>query len=395
MRTAVASLIVALGVAVLTGAGLLGAPSDTTPLTWQIDAVDTDGPGKYSSMKVDTVGNVHVVYVVDDGNRYPLKYAIWTASAKRWFKMTIAQSVGACALTLDSKQRPHISYTDYGSMSGSKLRYAHWDGQMWRTEALRLNSDTIAYYNSIALDLTDNPTLSFYEYRGALDTDFRIRLRTVMWDGQGWNVRTVDSEQGSGKFNAMVADSKGHLHIAYANVSAGTAGIRYAYWDNTSWHTQILEGMQENNGNAVGYSAAIALDKDDNPHITYVDETTPRVKYAVRKNGRWQIQMVDTVAHVGYPDHNSIAVDDEGHPYISYYDAGRGILKVAHLEGQRWLAETLDGNWSGFTSSIQIAGGMIWVSYADEGQGAFKVAHRPLRAPAGSSPQLQSSEPRK
>ncbi len=163
----------------LTGVGVLGAASDTTPLTWQIDAVDTDGPGKFSSMKVDTAGNVHVAYVIDDDNRFPLKYAIWTASAKRWFTMTIAQSVGACSLTLDSKQHPHISYTDYGSMSGSKLRYAHWDGQMWRFEALRLNSDTIAYYNSIALDLKDNPTLSFYEYRGALDTDFRIRLRTV------------------------------------------------------------------------------------------------------------------------------------------------------------------------------------------------------------------------
>src|SRR6266478_2910373 len=42
---------------------------------WQVETVDTSGPGNFTSLKVDKNGNVHVTYVIDDGNVYPLKYA--------------------------------------------------------------------------------------------------------------------------------------------------------------------------------------------------------------------------------------------------------------------------------------------------------------------------------
>ncbi len=102
-------------------------------------------------------------------------------------------------------------------------------------------------------------------------------------------------------------------------------------------------------------SVAIVLDKNDNPHITYMDVKNRVVKYATRRDGKWQIQAVDSVAQVGYPDRNGIAVDEEGHPYISYYDAGLGVLKLAHLNGQKWVTEVVDENFAGFTSSLQIA----------------------------------------
>jgi hypothetical protein len=351
---------------------------------WQVETIDQSGVGKFSSMKIDKEGNLHVVYVIDDSERDPVKYGFWDHQLKRWFLMDIARGGSVCSLTLDSKQHPHISYVDAGSQPGAKLHYGHWDGTTWKIQAVPLNAEIIAYYNSIALDAQDRPSISFYEYTGPKGSDFRVRMRVVKWNGKYWEVATVDGDNQSGKFNALAIDAQGHTHLAYANVNGMTAGMRYAFWDGTSWKPEILEGLPSLRA-YVGYSACIALDKDGDPHVSYSHYDAPfYVKYAVRKGGHWQIQVVDKLSGVGYPDRNSIFLDDAGQPYITYFDARQGTLKLAHRVGQKWVAETVDSNGVGFTSSVQIDRGVIWISYADEGQNGFKVAHRPL-APGNST----------
>jgi hypothetical protein len=355
---------------------------------WQIETVDQNGIGKYSSLKVDKYGNAHVAYVIDDNNRFPLRYAFWDRRLNKWFVMTVAESVGICSLTLDSNQRPHISYADFGSGSGSKLHYAHWNGSAWRAESLPLTSDSVSYYNSISLDPNDNPSISFYELRGPRGTDFRIRLRNVIRNGGQWELRTVDGTEGSGKFNSQAADAAGHVHIGYANVSAGTAGLRYAQWNGTAWKIEIVEGL-ETGGRPVGFSAYIALDAEGSPHIAYSDVSAGLIKYAVRKNGRWTVEVVDRVSAIGYPDRNSLALDDEGRPYIGYYDGARGVLKVAYRQGQRWMTEIVDTNNSGFTSSMQIADGVLFLTYASDSSRALKLARRRLsNLPAASTSRI-------
>jgi hypothetical protein len=102
------------------------------------------------------------------------------------------------------------------------------------------------------------------------------------------------------------------------------------------------------------------------------------VKYATRRNGKWELVNVDSIADLAYPDRNGIAVDDHGTPYISYYDAGAGVLKLAHRVDQKWLVEIVDQNSAGFTSSLQIDHGMIWLTYTDQISGILKFAYRAL-----------------
>jgi hypothetical protein len=354
--------------------------------TWQIETVDQTGTAKYSSLKIDKHGNAHVAYVIDDGNRNPLKYGFWDRSLNRWFVMTVDQGVGICDLALDSKQRPHISYADFGSGSGTRLHYAYWDGTAWKKQALPLNSDSVSYYNSISLDPNDNPSISYYELRGPKGTNFNIRLRNVMRKDQQWELRTVDGVEGSGKFNSQAADAHGNIHIGYANVSAGTAGLRYAHWNGARWKVEIVEGLQTG-GRVVGFSAYLTLDDSGNPHVAYSDQTAGFIKYAVRQDGRWRIEEVDRVGALGYPDRNSLALDDEGRPWIGYYDAARRVLKVAHREGQKWAPEIVDENNSGFTSSMQIDRGVLFISYTSDG-GGLKLARRELRStPAAATSQ--------
>lgn len=355
---------------------------------WKIETLDGGGPGQYTSMKIDTNGNVHLVYVIDDGRTLPLRYAFWDRRVKQWFKMTIAEHASFCSLALDSKQRPHVSYADPGTMSGAKLRYAYWDGKAWIKQAIPLLSEIIGYYTSIALDANDRPTISFYEYRGPVGSDLKIRLRHATWTGKYWQVRTVDAQEGSGKFNSLAIAKEGVMHLAYANVSAMTASMRYAYWDGNSWRTELLE-----EGGRAGYNVAITLDHNSTPHVTYITGVDGLfVKYAVRHNGRWKIEAVEALAGAAYPDRNSITVDAKGRPYLSYYDSGRGILRVAHWNGSAWMAETVDENACGFTSSLQLDRGMLWVSYTDLGNRAIKVAHRVLtETESGVSEDLAST----
>lgn len=347
--------------------------SSAQSLGWQSEIVDSSGAGKASSLRVDRYGNVHVAFVSDGDNS--LKYSFWDHALKRWFTMNVAKDASYCSMVLDSLQRPHIAYADYGTAIGSKLRYAHWDGANWTIEAIPVNSEVIAYYTSIALDAADRPSITFYEYRGPKGTDIVDRLRIVSWNGNVWQVRTIDAENQSGKFNSLAIDSQENIHVAYANVGAMTAGMRYAFWNGNVWVTEVIEGFKQNGGATVGYSACIALDDNGTPHVAYMNVSEPGLKYAVRRNDKWLIESVDTVAGVGYPDRDSIAIHDSA-PYISYYDSGRGYLKLAHKEGSRWYSETVDKNGAGFTSSLQVNKDGIWISYADEGGGGLKVAHR-------------------
>jgi hypothetical protein len=362
-----------------------------TAANWETETVDQSGAGKFSSLRIDTSGNAHVAYVSEDGAN-SLKYAFWDHGLKRWFVMTVAKDASFSSLALDSKQRPHISYADFGMSSGAKLRYAHWDGAAWHKEELPLNSDTVGYYTSIGLDANDYPSISFYEYRGPKGTEISVRLRIVTWNGKFWEVKTLDGENQSGKFNSLAVDFRGHVHVAYANVNALTAGMRYAYWDGRSWSLEAFDGRQENATMLVGYSTCVALDKDANPHVTYMNYSTPTLKYAVRRAGHWEVQAVDRLAAVAYPDRNSIVVDEQGEPYIGYYDAGQGLLKIAHREGTKWAIEIVDSGASGFTSSLQLHDGVLWISYADEAGMGLKVARREVAARNTSSGPKQAAQ---
>ena len=133
------------------------------------------------------------------------------------------------------------------------------------------------------------------------------------------------------------------------------ASLRYAHWDGQTWQKEILEFMPNSSYSA--YSVQIAMGPDNLPHITTTDTVARLVKYAYKQDGKWRIEPIDTVAEASYPDRNGIAVDSTGQVYISYYDAGRGHLKLAYRRDGKWVSEIVDSTLSGFTSSLQIAGG--------------------------------------
>ena len=350
--------------------------------SWTIEIADSTVAGGFSSLRIDSHNNAHVSYV--DQVNHLLRYAFWDHVSDRWFADTLDTSGGFCSLVLDSKDHPHISYLDYGG----KLTYAHWNGASWEKIPIRINAKMLDYFNSIGLDKDENPRISYYEYWGTGE-DYRLALREAAYNGTYWQVRTIDSALGSGKFNAMAMDSKGFPHVAYANVRDENAGMRYARWNGTAWEVTVLEGRAEPHGT---FSENIVVDKHDEPHIAYVDVKLKVIKYATKHDGKWTLQPVDRLVEFGYPDRNGIALDKDNKPYISYYDAGQGLLKVAHQKDGYWVYEVVDRNFCGYTSSLQIVGDMMYLTYRDETRQALKFARRQLdetTAPAAADLKVQ------
>lgn len=348
------------------------APLGLYAAGWNVETIEPGGGAMFTSLRIDSAGDGHLGYL--QSSTHELKYGFWDHRLRRWFTATIDQSSsGFCSLALDSKQHPHLSYLAYAT---GKIKYIHWDGSTWKNQIVEVGAKEISYYTSIALDQNDYPTISFYEYFNK-DGDNSLRLRTVSWNGSYWEARTVDDARGSGKFNAIQPDSAGHLHIAYANVDYGNAGLRYAYWDGTVWKPEVIDGV---GGHYIVYSPSLVVDEGNTPHITYSDVQNHLVKYISRTGKIWKSEVVDSIVKVAYPDRNGIALDGQGRPYISYYDEGTGVLKVACKRQDKWATEIVDRGPAGFQSALQIHDGEIWVTYTD-GVG-LKVAHRKLESEA-------------
>jgi hypothetical protein len=144
-----------------------------------------------------------------------------------------------------------------------------------------------------------------------------------------WEVESVDAPKYIlDMTNSYVAyDSYGNPHLAY-----GSDHLYYAYRSGSSWYLETVDSSP-----GVGSYASIALDKNDKPHISYFDKINEDLKYAVRNNGIWGVEIVDD-QDAGY--NTAIAVDDYGNPHISYY--GSGYLKYAKYVNNDWEKQFIE-----------------------------------------------------
>jgi hypothetical protein len=340
---------------------------------WEVGTVEPLQGGQYSSIRVDRYGNAHVSTF--SPNTHSLWYGFWDSGAKRWFGTQVDGCSGWTSLALDSQQRPHISYLEWGT---GRLKYAHWDGKTWQKQPVMIQAQVVSYSTSIALDAQDRPRISLYEEFGL--GLVKTRLRFVSWNGEYWELRTVDSDEGSGKFNCLALNSAGLPRIAYGNVAYQNASLRFAQWNGRGWEVEILEG--EGQPGTSMYSVALVVDAADVPHITYTDYKNRLVKYAVKRNGKWHMEVVDSLAIAGYPDRNGLALDNDGNVYISYDDAGNGLLKMAYQKGGRWFSEVVESDHSGFTSCLRVTDDSIWMTYSDPTGEMLRCARCQLPRPA-------------
>jgi hypothetical protein len=112
-----------------------------------------------------------------------------------------------------------------------------------------------------------------------------------------------------------------------------------------TWRTETVDG--ENS--SVGKFTSIALDSNNNPHISYYDEDNKIVKYAFKDSSGWQVETIES--GVSMYEHSSIIVDANGNPHISYStreyyvieytEVNKSELKHAYKNSTGWHIETV------------------------------------------------------
>ncbi|MBN1190588.1 MAG: PD40 domain-containing protein [Dehalococcoidales bacterium] len=271
-----------------------------------------------TSLALDEFNNPYIAYIDKDDDK--IKCISWDGSD--WQTEVVDDEFVNSehpVLALDNSGQPHIAYTCH-----QDLQYTHRDVSGWHRQTL----DTgISSNPDISLDGSGNL------YITCSDQNFDLKYHHL--DIHGWHMGFVDqSADYVGLFNSLALDSSGYPHVSYYD-SEPQGDLKYARWDGVSWYIETVDSAGD-----VGQFTSLALDSSSEPHISYYDATNRDLKYAFRDNTIWKIQTVDSSGYVG--EYSSLALDNTGCPHICYYDATNENLKYAVWKDNSWCIRSLD-----------------------------------------------------
>lgn len=130
---------------------------EETDVGWKFEVVDSEGKtGYYEKMKIDSKGNIHVVYY--DSTSKSLKYAV--KYGNKWNIVVVDKKDDPgrfISLFVDKNDNPHISYF---VESKKEIRYAFFDGKKWDIQVVV--SGRAGGYSSIVV-VDDKPIIFFYD----------------------------------------------------------------------------------------------------------------------------------------------------------------------------------------------------------------------------------------
>jgi len=284
--------------------------------------------GKYSSIAVNSSGNPGISYY--DGPNGDLKYASW--DGQTWSLQTVDGDTASnepgdsgkyTSLKLDSLGNPHISYYD---VTNGDLKYAYWRVGTWHyvtVDGYHSATDDVGHYSSLALDPTSGaPRIAYYD---VANKDLRYAKLPEGKDpliSSNWNLSTVDSGGDVGRHASLALDASGNPSIAYYDMTNGD--LKQAKLNGISWDRTTVDS-----GGDVGQYASLALNAG-NARIAYYDVTNADLKYAAFDGTAWVTGAVDADGDVG--QYASLALSS-GDPCIAYYDVTNADVKYVRGAG--------------------------------------------------------------
>src|SRR5258708_6240599 len=305
---------------------LAGVSSGEGTWTWTTETVDQ--AGEFTSLAADKDGNLHVSYSTGTG---AIKYAFRQAETGKWFTRVVDSGEAYTDLALDSQGNPHICYPF------RVMKYANWDGKTWKVQTIATDTARIAFSCAVEVSPDGVPHLIWYRDQNADNSLFTHLKYAELKDGV-WAVRTVDWDTQTGKFESMTLDSHGNPVLSYDAWVKGE--LKFARWDGNAWDIRTVDDRgRAGNSYNIGMGNSIALDSHDQALMSYEERNV--LKLARQQGSRWAIEKVDTINTLGgwVGFRTSLALDRQGFPHIAYDDAG--TLKHAFWDGQKWHIEVI------------------------------------------------------
>ena len=327
---------------------------------WIIEIVEKGFVGEYTSHVLESKDKVHIAYF--DYINGDLKHA--ESGPDGWIIERVDQegTVGQyLSIAKDEGGRIYISYRDQGK---NRLKMAVFDGNRWNFEVVD-NEPFASLDTSIFVDAPGKVYISYYNFNEGY-------LKLAARDKDQWKIEIVDDGQKQsnavGGFSSVKVDSRGRIHISYIDSVNGF--LKYAVKENNTWNIEVADDSE-----FVSNFTSLALDKEGNPYISYtVDKfpNKPDLWLAKKVGGKWIIELVDTAEIAGH--YNSIVVDQHSNIYISY-SAMRKLKVAKNIQGL-WNFELVDPDGTVTYTSLSIdTDGMPHIAYYDKDCGV-KYAHK-------------------
>ena len=291
------------------------------PNSWYDICIDTDSSG-----------NVHILF---KSNYTTITHA--TKIGNQWVTQDLNITVLASSfdMAIDSNDNIHISwenYTDYD------LMYTTNASGEWITTSVD-TSGRKGYANSIAVDSQNKPHIMYVteSYNGWYE-DYSLHLRYATLSEEGnWQKETIafptvrrdDSTERGGVYETDIQiDSQDKVHSTYTVYdSAMYEGLWYASGNRGDWNKVKIQGSTN------FWSPSIALDSNDEAHVSY-ESSSEKIIYAHQGvNDTWNKSTVDNSS--SFSD-SSIVMDINDRPHIVYIDTDADDLKYATHSATSW-----------------------------------------------------------
>lgn len=339
-----------------------------TPVKWQIEVVNTDGGGEFSSLAIDHFGSFHLVYSNRAGSS--LRYVYRPKAGKRW-DTTVVDSAGGSfsSFAVDSHGWAHIAYN---SPNSTGLHYAYWDGREWHKYII--DTERTSHETSIQLDSRGNPRISYYRDAYA-DRRNAEHLKYAYSDGHTWYTQTVDHRPGTGRWNSIALDATDRPYISYS-LAEGSLG--YALLDQSKWEQTVAGSNSARSKKHLDFASSLVMDREGAPHLAFIDASARTVNYAWREGNEWREETLDFLEATGADsDRVSLKLDGEGRPHVAYNDSGSGALKYATRDKEGWHTEVIDRGEAGEYASLSLDDkDQPYVAYYAITDKELRIAHR-------------------
>ena len=272
------------------------------------------------------------------------------SAAPGWNALAIGEGVKP-VLALDDDEQPGIAYLleDFDGFIAFADAASEWE-PVTVTEGY--------FYGPIGLDFTpDGAAVIAYHDHQADSFDQALGDLTVATEvDDGWQVEAIEDEGHDGWDSTVVIAEDGIVRAAGIDPQQfeRQSGVEYFELGPDGWDvTEIGSGPI-----AYEFNVGLAVGADREPAVTYYDNNTETLQYAVRSAGAWTIETVDADGSVGR--YSSLVFDSAGDPHVSYVDLTgptTATVRYATRTGGDWVIEDvtdLDAILPGFTGARRV-----------------------------------------
>jgi hypothetical protein len=273
--------------------------------------------------------------------------------APKWFHWMNSHSL---RIDNTTNRNPHIAY------GGDHLYYASYTGSAWQLETVD-SSYGVGKYASLALDSNNRPHISYYDsVNGA--------LKYATHNGTSWQIATIER-------TFYTAASEAVLQNLALDPEATPAAVDPREWGNTFLNLP-LEYYREEPANLYDETQAQVEYLESGLPIPPSDWDTLFEDVLQQESGFFPgaTSSITSIDGRGVGLYSSIAIDPFNKPSISYYDANNGNLKYAYWTGSAWEIRAVDtaGDVGGYSSLAVDSNGNAHISYYDATNQDLKYA---------------------